>query len=467
MSMNVQFCGAARTVTGSRHLLEVNGNRILLDCGLFQGRRQESYDRNRTFPFDPAGVHAVVLSHAHADHAGNLPNLVRSGFTGSIFATAATRDLCNVTLYDSAYIQVRDAEVVNRIHRKKGLPAVVPLYAPEDVTPTMEQFVSASYHRPVEVADGVRMTFSDAGHILGSAVTCLELQKNGTSVRLGFTGDLGRKTMPILRDPEPMGDVDYLICESTYGGRHHETRDGMKERLAGVIRSTAERGGKVIVPAFSLGRTQEFVYILFEMFDAGLLPSIPVYVDSPLAVNATEVFRMHPECFDEEMLGLLHRNEDPFGFSRLHYVRSVEESKKLNTHAGPCIIISASGMCEAGRVVHHLANSVGDPRNTILIISYQAEHTLGRRLVNGDGEVKILGDVHAVRAQVVKLNAFSAHAGQDELVEYVRAMDLKRLRRVALVHGEPEQAEQLKAALSGVGVRDVIIPELGDTMELE
>ncbi len=464
--MNVQFWGAARTVTGSRHFVTTDHARFLLDCGLYQGRRQESYERNQTFPFDPAGPDTVVLSHAHADHCGNLPNLVRSGFTGPIYATAATRDLCNVMLYDSAYIQQRDAVVVNKIHRKKGLPPVTPLYGPEDVTPTMEQFVSVAYRRPVEIAEGIRLTFSDAGHILGSAVSMLELKKNGSTIRLGFTGDLGRKSMPILRDPEPMGDVDYLICESTYGGRQHETRDGMKERLAGVIRTTAERGGKVIVPAFSLGRTQEFVYILFQLFDEGLLPSLPVYVDSPLAINATEVFRMHQECFDEETMSLLHRHEDPFGFSRLQYIRSVEESKQLNTPGKPSIIIAASGMCEGGRVVHHLANSIGDPRNTILMISYQAEHTLGRRLVNGDPQVKILGEVHTVKAEISKLNAFSAHAGQDELLAYVQGMDLKRLKRVALVHGDPLQAEQLKAVLLGAGVRDVIIPGLGDSMEL-
>ncbi|MCU0453639.1 MAG: MBL fold metallo-hydrolase [Bacteroidetes bacterium] len=464
--MRIQFWGAARTVTGSRHLLSVNGSQVLLDCGLYQGRRQESYERNKNFPFDPASVHAVVLSHAHADHAGNLPNLVRSGFTGTIHTTAATRDLCNVMLYDSAYIQVRDVQVVNRIHRKKGLPPVDPLYLPEDVTATMEQIASVAYRRTIPVADGVRITFHDAGHILGSAVTAIDLSEQGRSVRLGFTGDLGRKAMPILKDPEPMGDADVLICESTYGGRQHESRDGMKERLAAVIKATADRGGKVIVPAFSLGRTQEFVYILFELLDAGLLPSIPVYVDSPLAVNATEVFRMHPECFDQETLALLHRHEDPFGWGRLRYVRSVDESKALNTHDGPCVIISASGMCEAGRVLHHLANSVGDPKNTVLIISYQAEHTLGRRLVDRAPEVKIMGDVYPVRAQVTKLNAFSAHAGQDELVEYVSSMDLKRLRTVALVHGEPTQAEQLKAALEARGVRKVVVPDVGDTLDL-
>jgi metallo-beta-lactamase family protein len=464
--MRIQFWGAARTVTGSRHLLSVNGSQVLLDCGLFQGRRQESYDRNKQFPFDASSVDSVVLSHAHADHAGNLPNLVRSGFDGPIYATAATRDLCNVTLFDSAYIQLRDVEVVNKIHRKKGLPAVEPLYVPEDVSATMDRFTSVAYRRRVSVADGVHLTFHDAGHILGSAVSALELSANGRTLRLGFTGDLGRKAMPILKDPEPMGDVDVLVCESTYGGRQHESRDGMKERLAGVIRATADRGGKVIVPAFSLGRTQEFVYVLFELVDAGLMPSIPIFVDSPLAVNATEVFRMHPECFDQETLALLHRHEDPFGWGRLRYIRSVEGSKALNTHDGPCVIISASGMCEAGRILHHLANSIGDPRNTILMISYQAEHTLGRKLLEGAPEVKIMGDMYAVRARVTKLNAFSAHAGQDELVEYVCSMDLKRLRAVALVHGELAQAEQLKSHLEARGVRRVIIPDQGDTLEL-
>ncbi len=464
--MRIQFWGAARSVTGSRHLLSVNGSQVLLDCGLYQGRRQESYERNKQFPFDPGSVDAVVLSHAHADHAGNLPNLVRSGFSGTIHATAATRDLCNVTLFDSAYIQVRDIEVVNKIHRKKGLPPVEPLYVPDDVSATMEQFSSVAYRRTVPIVDGVRMTFYDAGHILGSAVTALDLSSKGRTVRLGFTGDLGRKAMPILRDPEPMGDVDVLICESTYGGRKHEPRDGMKERLAAVIKTTADRGGKVIIPAFSLGRTQELVYILLELLDAGMLPSIPVYVDSPLAVNATEVFRMHPECFDKETLALLHRHEDPFGWSRLRYIRSVDESKALNRHDGPCVIISASGMCEAGRVLHHLANSVGDPKNTVLIISYQAEHTLGRRLLEGAPEVRIMGEMYPVKADVTKLNAFSAHAGQDELADYVASMDLKRLRTVALVHGEPVQAEQLKTALEARGVRQVVIPELGDTLEL-
>lgn len=464
--MRIQFWGAARTVTGSRHLLSVNGKQILLDCGLFQGRRQESYERNKQLPFEAEAVDAVVLSHAHADHCGNLPNLVRSGFIGPIFATSATRDLCNVMLYDSAYIQVRDVEVINKIHRKKGLPAVEPLYVPEDVSATMDQFTSVAYRRRVSVTDGVQLTFHDAGHILGSAVSALDLSANGRTLRLGFTGDLGRKAMPILKDPEPMGDVDVLVCESTYGGRQHEPRDGMKERLAGVIKATSDRGGKVIVPAFSLGRTQEFVYVLFELVEAGLMPSIPIYVDSPLAVNATEVFRMHPECFDRETLALLHRHEDPFGWGRLRYIRSVDESKALNTHDGPCVIISASGMCEAGRVLHHLANSIGDPKNTILMISYQAEHTLGRKLLDGASEVKIMGDIHAVKARVTKLNAFSAHAGQDELVEYVASMDLKRLRTVALVHGEPTQAEQLRTVLEGKGVRRVIIPDQGDSLDL-
>ncbi|HAV23577.1 MAG: MBL fold metallo-hydrolase [Ignavibacteria bacterium GWA2_55_11] len=464
--MRLQFHGAARTVTGSMHRLMTDDSTVLLEGGLFQGRRQESYERNKNFPFDPSSVHALLLSHAHADHAGNLPNLVRSGFAGRIYSTPATRDLCNITLYDSAYIQVRDAEVVNRIHRKHTLPAVEPLYGPDDVRSTMDQFVTVPYHKSFQAADGVDVSFADAGHILGSASMMIDVKEKGRSLRVGFTGDLGRKNMPILRDPEPLGDVDVLVCESTYGGHQHEDQAGMRERLATVVRSTAERGGKVIVPAFSLGRTQEFVYILFELFDQGLLAPLPVYVDSPLAVNASDVFRMHPECFDQNMISYLHQNEDPFGFSRLHYVRSVEESKRLNRLSGSCVIVSASGMCEAGRIVHHLANNIEDPRSTILIISYQAEHTLGRRLVNGDTQVKILGELRTRRAEVVKLNAFSAHAGQDELLACVRAMDRKRLKRIFLVHGELEQAEVLAARLKEEGYGQAVIPERGDIAEL-
>ncbi len=460
-SMELQFFGAARSVTGSMHLVRVNGSAVLLDCGLFQGRRAESFERNRTFPFDPASIDAVILSHAHIDHAGNLPNLVRHGFRGPIYATGATRDLCNVMLYDSAYLQERDVEYVNKRNRARGEPQVEPLYTSADVEETIDQMVGVGYRQPLTVANGVVARFLDAGHILGSAVVRLDIEQNGKTLRLGFTGDLGRKNMPILRDPQPMGDVDILISESTYGGKVHDPAAGMKSSLGEVVRRTVERGGKVIVPAFSVGRTQELVYTLFQLFDEQALPSIPVFVDSPLAVNATDVFRMHPECFDREMLAYIHQNEDPFGFQRLTYVRSVDESKALNDRAEPCVIIAASGMCEGGRILHHLANNIGNPKNTVLVVGYMAEHTLGRRLVERQPEVRIFGDPFPLKAEVAVLNSFSAHAGHDELVAYASAVDPGQLREVFLVHGELERAEKLAAALAEKGIRRVTIPLRG------
>ena len=461
----IEFFGAARTVTGSMHFLSVNGSRVLLDCGLFQGRRAESYERNLHFPFDASSIDAVVLSHAHIDHAGNLPNLVRSGFRGPIYATGATRDLCNVMLYDSAYLQERDLEYVNKKHRKKGEPEVGPIYTSEDVDATIDQVVGVGYRQPLEIAKGVVLRFFDAGHILGSAVTLLEVEEDGRVLRLGFTGDLGRKQMPILKDPQPLGDVDVLISESTYGGKNHEPITGMHNSLATAIRRTAERGGKVIVPSFSVGRTQELVYALFQLFDEGALPAIPVFVDSPLAVNATEVFRMHPECFDKEMMSYVLQHQDPFGFGRLTYIRSVDESKALNERKGPCVIIAASGMCEGGRILHHLANNIGDSRNTVLVVGFMAEHTLGRKLVERESEVRIFGEFHQLKAEVVVLNSFSAHAGHDELLTYISGMDAGRLKGVFLVHGELERAQKLSDALAGRGIRPVKIPVRGEKAE--
>jgi metallo-beta-lactamase family protein len=465
--MNIQFIGAARTVTGSMHLISVNGTKILLDCGLFQGKRSEAYERNRKFPFEPSKIDAVILSHAHIDHAGNLPNLVKNGFTGPIYATEATRDLCNIMLYDSAYIQQRDIEYVNKKHQKKNEPLVQPMYDIVDVTTAMSQFVSISYQKKIQVVSGIGATFLDAGHILGSAVTLLEIEEKGNRKTIGFTGDLGRKNAPIIKDPQPIGSVDVLISESTYGGKLHDPIDGMKDSLCQIIKRTAERGGKVIVPSFSVGRTQEIVYLLSELFDEGRLPVIPIYVDSPLAVNATDIFRSHTECFDEETLAHIHANEDPFGFDRLIYVRSVDESKKLNSLKSSCVIISASGMCEGGRIVHHLANNIENPKNTILIIGFQAEHTLGRRLVEKQPEINIFGEIHKLNAEVVVLNSFSAHAGQDELVQYITAADQGQLKKVFLVHGEIAQIEKFSAKLKEVGMKkDICIPVPGEKAEV-
>ncbi len=463
--MTIQFLGAAQTVTGSMHLVSVNGSRILLDCGLFQGKRSEARERNKSFPFDPAEIDAVILSHAHMDHAGNLPNLVKQGFIGPIYATGATRDLCNVMLYDSAFLQEKDAEYLNKRNHKKGDPPAEPLYGESDVDKTMGAFVSIPYRRDFGIADGVNMRFSDAGHILGSAITVLDIRDQGKNIRVGFTGDLGRKNMPILRDPETIGDIDILISESTYGGRIHEPPHDMAASLLAVVQKTVDRGGKVIIPAFSLGRTQELVYTLFRLFDEGKLPAVPVYVDSPLAVNATDVFRMHPECFDAETLQYIRQKEDPFSFGRLTYVRSVEDSKKLNAKRDPCVIMAGSGMCEGGRILHHLANGVGESRNTILIVGFMAEHTLGRRLVERTPEIKVFGEPYALKAEVAVLNSFSAHAGQDELSSFVRTIDAKRLKNVFLVHGEVEQAEQLKGTLEQSGYRNIQIPARGQRAE--
>lgn len=449
------------------HLLEIRGKNYLLDCGLFQGRRSEAHDRNKNFPFNPASISAVVLSHAHADHAANLPNLVRQGFRGPIYATPATRDLCNVMLFDSAYIQERDIEFVNRRRMKRGELPFKPLYSAGDVIQTMSQFVSVDYRRPFDVGEGVYASFADAGHILGSAVVRLELEEMNKKIRLGFTGDLGRRNTPILKDPEPMEPVDLLISESTYGGRIHEPIVGAKDRLLDVILKTANRHGKVIVPAFSLGRTQELLYILFELFEEHRLPPIPIYVDSPLAVNATEVFRLHPECFDEETMRYLHLHEDPFGFGKVRYVRSIEDSKRINQTREACIVISASGMCEAGRVLHHLANAVEDSRNTILVVGFQAEHTLGRKLVERQPEVNILGDVFKLKAEIAVLNALSAHAGQDELALYAAQLNnASQLKNIFLVHGELVQQQSLAEVLKSQGMQHINIPARSDTFEM-
>ncbi|HTR81493.1 MAG TPA: MBL fold metallo-hydrolase [Bacteroidota bacterium] len=463
--MVVQFIGATRTVTGSMHHLHINGKNILLDCGLFQGKRADTFERNKNFPFDPSTIDALVLSHAHIDHAGNLPNLVKSGYSGPIYCTPATHDLSDIMLKDSAYIQERDVEFVAKKHKKRHLPPPEALYTMEDVEPALSLFQSVPYHKKFDVAPGVQAEFVDAGHILGSASIVLTIDEGGNGnsgvrreKKFGFTGDLGRPNLPILRDPEFMGNVDALISESTYGGRFHASVDEMPQKFEEVVTRTAQRGGKIIIPAFSVGRTQDLVYTMHLLREQGRLQNIPVYVDSPLSTSATEVFRKHPECFDKDTLDLLKREEDPFGFQRLTYIRDVEESKKLNERTEPCIIIASSGMCEAGRIRHHIANNIGNPKNTILIVGYQAEHTLGRRLVEQEKEVTIFGEVHERKCDVVVLNSFSAHADRNELISYFNHFDRKQLKNVFLVHGDLDQAEKLSGGLKEQGFMQVDIP---------
>ena len=470
MSVSIEFWGAARTVTGSMHLLHVGNKQILLDCGMYQGHRDEAFQRNSTFPFDPRTIDAVVLSHAHIDHSGNLPGLVHHGFTGKIFCTAATASLCAVMLKDSAYIQQKDTEFVNKRHKKKGLPPVQPLYAQEDVDATIALLESTMYSKPFDVVEGVQCRLEDAGHILGSAVVSLALRSNGFRTTLAYTGDLGRPNLPILRDPVLIGDeqTEYLICESTYGGRFHKPVTDMEDQLLQPLLRAIDRNAKVVIPAFSVGRTQEIVYILHQLTQSGRLGQIPVFVDSPLSVNVTDVFRKHPECYDEETLAILNSadNNDPFGFNRLTYTRTLEESKALNDRPGPFIVISASGMCEAGRILHHLSNTVQDPRNMVLIVGYQAENTLGKRLVMHEPVVNIFGDPHDLRAEVVVLNSFSAHADHNEILEYLRRFPRRPLRRTFLVHGDPDQSEKLGATLTEERFGEVLIPARGNRISL-
>jgi metallo-beta-lactamase family protein len=466
--MELQFLGAARTVTGSMHLLRVNGSQILLDCGLFQGRREESRERNKKLPFEPGGIHALALSHAHIDHSGNIPTLVKEGFTGNILTTSPTRDLCSSMLRDAGHIQEEDAAYVNKKRAKKGLPPIEPLYTVEDATRSLTQLVSVGYGRSMPLAPDVTVTFRDAGHILGSSVVVLDVEEKGNKKRILFSGDLGRVGLPILRDPEIVEGVDYLIIESTYGDRLHDPIELMDAELREVILSTYRQGGKVIVPAFAVGRTQDLVYALHRLVRAQKLPDLPIYVDSPLAVNVTEVFRLHPECYDEETRAFVDAGDgqDPFGFHRLNYIRSVEQSKALNFSREPAIIISASGMAEAGRILHHLKNNIEDARNTVLIVGWQAPHTLGRRLVDRQPVVKIFGEEYQLKARVKTLNGFSAHADRDELLNYVRQLGPGRLQKVFVVHGEETSSLSLAEGLRDLGIGQVIVPRPAETFGL-
>jgi metallo-beta-lactamase family protein len=465
--MKIQFLGAVRTVTGSMHLLTVNGSRILLECGLFQGRRKESFERNRNLPFDAGTIDTLVLSHAHIDHSGNIPTLVKNGFTGSIYTTPASRDLCSAMLRDSGHIHEYDAYYISKKHARKGLPPVEPLYTVDDATRSLANFVSVGYGRPLQIAPGVTLAFRDAGHILGSAVPVLDIEEDGKKHRLAFSGDLGRKGMPILKDPQTVEDVDYLIIESTYGDRLHDPVEMADGQLEEIVVDTYRRGGKVIVPAFSVGRTQELVYALHRLTEARKLPDIPIFVDSPLSVNVTEIFRLHPECYDEELNQFISSGDrrDPFGFHRLTYIRAVERSKELNFLREPAVIISSSGMCEAGRILHHLKNNIEDPRNTVLIVGWQAPYTLGRRLVEHRPVVKIFGEEYSLNARVETLNSFSAHADRAELLDYARQSRVDRTRAAFVVHGEEASSLALADGLRDLGAKNAIVPKLGEEFE--
>lgn len=467
--MQIEFVGAAQTVTGSKHLVRTKHANVLLDCGMFQGRRKESIENNQNLGVDARSIDAVILSHAHIDHSGALPVLVRQGFDGPIFTTPATRDLCAVMLEDAALIQASDARYINKmIERDEAdMAPVEPLYDQNDVIRVLERMVAVPYRRTINVADGVRVTFYDAGHVLGSAISALDIEDGGKTKRVVFTGDLGRKKMPILKDPEIVEGAHALLTESTYGDRLHKPIAAMEDDLAAVLERTFKRGGKVVIPSFALERAQEMLYAINELKRRGRMPKMPVYVDSPLTVKITDIFRLHPDCYDAETRALIRDNRSPFDFEEVRYVEDKEDSKAIDASPEPCVIISASGMCEAGRIVHHLKATIEDEKNTVCIVGFQAAHTLGRRIVERRTRVKIFGVERDLRAEVVIMNGFSAHADQRDLVEY--AGELKErgpLASIALVHGEDTPQRALIAKMKENGLDGAVAPQPGATLEL-
>jgi metallo-beta-lactamase family protein len=464
--MRINFHGAAHTVTGSQHLLDINGHRLLLDCGLYQGKRSETYIRNLNFPYDPRSVDAVILSHAHIDHCGNLPNLVQDGYEGPIYAVPATVDLATIMMADSGRIQESDAEFVNRKRLARGEELIEPLYTEADAQRAADQLRGVNYNEPFEPIPGVVARFIEAGHILGSAAISLEIEEKGRKIRFWFSGDIGRYKLPLLRDPVLPQDVDYLLMECTYGDKPHNDPSQAFEEFQEIVSRTIRRGGKVIIPSFAVGRTQELVYHLNMMMFARDVPPVPVFVDSPLAVNASNVFTKHPEVFDDETRWFVQQARHPaLDFKMLTYVQSVEESKALNLRKDPMIIISASGMAETGRILHHLKNNIENPLNTVCIVSWQAPHTLGRRLADREKQIKIFGEPYTVNAEIATIGGLSGHAGQDLLTKY--AVNVKdTVKKVFLVHGEEMPAMALSQKLLERNMREVYYPELHASEEI-
>jgi len=471
--MKLTFWGAAQTVTGSMHELKVQGRRYLLDCGLYQGRRFEARTRNAKLPWPGAAVDGVILSHAHIDHSGNLPTLAKNGFAGSVYTTPATVDLCAAMLPDSAHVQEKDALfLAKRKQRRRSLgeddPTEIaePLYTAEDAEAAISRMKRVAMGESVEIGPGFAYRTFDAGHMLGSSCVHITAEHHGTRRTIVFSGDVGRKNLPIIRDPEPAPPADYLIMESTYGDRLHKDSCCVEDKLADVINRTAARGGRVICPAFAVGRTQQLVLVLNQLFQAGRIPNIPVFVDSPLAVNVTNVFQTRTECYDTETASIFQNGQDPFNFKNLRYIKDVAESKALNDLRTPCVIISASGMCEFGRILHHLKNNIENPHNTVLITGFQAENTLGRKIVDKQQEVSIFGEPMRLRAEVVKLNELSGHADQAELLAWMKPITPK-LKKVFLVHGEPRQSQALAQAIGSIYGIETVIPSRGDTFTLD
>jgi len=455
--MNITFYGAAKEVTGSKHLLQFRGKNVLLDCGMFQGHRREAENKNRHFPFKATSIDAVILSHAHLDHCGSLPTLYLQGFRGPVFCTPATKEVAELIMLDSAHIQQSDNAHIAQV--KNITEPDAPLYSQKEVYGVLKQFVTVPYHQDFSIAKHLVGYFKDAGHILGSAQIELTCKDIFSTRRLGFTGDLGRNKMPILKDPEQMTDIDFFITESTYGNRLHENFDEAKRILKKYVIEAVARKAKMIVPSFALGRTQEMVYILHQLIDAGEIPRFPIYVDSPLAINITDVFKAHPECFDKETFETFSASDNPFGFRNLTYTRTTAESIALNNKKGPMMVISAAGMCEAGRIRHHLKSSVEDRNNMIIVTGFMAKNTLGRKIVDGEPALKIFDNMYRLRAQVVIINALSAHADAADLVDYTARLG-DRLKKVFIVHGEETQSSALQGRLQEKNiVKEIYIPE--------
>jgi metallo-beta-lactamase family protein len=464
--MKVTFHGAAQEVTGSSHTLTINGKNILLDCGLYQGKRKEAFEKNRQFPYEPASIDAVLLSHAHMDHSGNIPTLVKKGFKGKIYCTDATADLCQIMFRDCAHIQELDVAYVNKKRAKQGKTLFEPLYTTAEADEAVRHLEPILYGKTFSPLDEVEVSFHDAGHIIGSAFTAIDVRENGFRGRLMYTGDIGRHDIPILKDPEVVSDIDYLITESTYGTRVHPPAADVKGKLESLINQICQTQGKIIIPAFSIGRTQHLIYLLNKLYAEGRICPVPVYVDSPLSSAATEVYGKHEECWDRDAISFLLNGSKPFSFKTLRYTENVEESKQLNVMPGPMIIISASGMAEAGRILHHLANNIGDKKNIILIVGYMAEHTLGKRLVEKAKTVKIFGEEYQRSAQVEVFGALSAHADRDEMIAYFNKCGVGHIKHAFCVHGEPDVLGPFTNSLLQIGMQKVSAPMPGQCFEL-
>jgi len=467
--MKIKFIGAAREVTGSKHIITTNeGKRILLDCGMFQGKGLQTDGMNRNLGFDPATIDYLILSHAHIDHSGLIPYLYKGGFRGSIISTNATRDLCSIMLADSAHIQEVDVQHFNERRVKQGLPTVEPLYSQVDAEASMKLFISLAFDRRFYINDQINVKFTNTGHMLGGAVVNLELLENGKKVHLAYTGDIGRQHNRILHPPTAFPQCDYLITESTYGNRLHPADKEIEDDLLQIVVDTCVKNkGKLIIPSFAIGRTQEIVYVLNNLYNKGKLPKVDVFVDSPLSVNATDIFRMHVDGMNNEVKALLKYDSDPFGFNSLHYVKKLEESKDLNSYDKPCIIISSSGMMEAGRIKHHLANNISNRHNTILIVGYCAPATLGARIQEpGLREISIFGTIHPINARIAKIEAFSGHGDYNEMMTFLSCQDTSQIKKTFLVHGEYETQLFYKNELEKVGFSNIEIPASGDEFDL-